>query len=137
MTAAAAGLGVTPQALLSASRMARRPPAKVVQLLRNDPSSFLTRSGAVSYGCHLGAAHDPMMHEVPNMVGTANSAGASGARAAPMPTDNSYAGAIDPADAFVLHSRPRATRKIFLEFRGCRTKVGCSNGGDKVIAVMQ
>lgn len=116
--AAAASLGVPEQALVQAAAVSGLEAMAVAAAVRHDPSARLAPSGALSYACgfpHHDHAGDEQQQQ------HADDGGVQAAAAtAPAVLDDS---AIPLDEAFRLHSRPGATRKIQLAFRGCNTTV--------------
>lgn len=119
--AAAAAL----QVLASASQLANRSPKEIVHLLEVNPSATLTASGAIVFGCglHPQAEKEHHHHAPPDTPHPPKQQQHQPAVPASQPHNQAVWDEADTSKAFKLHSRPSATKKIFLEFQGCVTEV--------------
>lgn len=129
------------QVLQSASRLANRRPFDVLRLLQTNPSATLTGSGAIVFGCnmhpegHITHSHSKPIHERPRAQQQQTTKQQQQGQSlqlhpgAALSAGQGLGGAADTQQAFALHSRPSATRKLHLEFQGCVTQVGRCNQG--------
>lgn len=113
------------QVLMTASSLANRSPEDIARLLEVNPSATLTDTGAIVFGCSLHPA-DNHSHD---HHGTDSPHQPQQPELQPVPQPPPGRDVWDEKDlskALRLHSRPSATKKIFLEFTGCITQVGAT-----------
>jgi hypothetical protein len=121
------------QVLLTASSLANRTPADVARLLELNPSATLTDSGAIVFGCSLHPEDEQHQHsdghgqnaaQPPQQQEQQEHESHAVLQLAPPASGQGVWEEKDTSKAFKLHSRPSASKKIFLEFNGCVTEVG-------------
>lgn len=109
---------------MSASHLANRPPRDIVRLLHVNPSATLTRTGAIAFGCSLHPEADVPHEHDPAQPPALQQQQQELQELLPLPSLKRQAvwDESDLSKAFALHSRPSATKKIYLEFKGCVTE---------------
>lgn len=109
---------------MSASSLANRPPGDIVRLLHVNPSATLTHTGAIVFGCSLHPEADVSHEHDPARPRALQQQQQELQEIQPVPSLKRQAvwDESDLSKAFALHSRPSATKKIYLEFKGCVTE---------------
>jgi hypothetical protein len=114
------------QVLMSASSLSNRRPGDIVRLLQVNPSATLTHTGAIVFGCSLhpeaDAPHEHDPAQPPALQQQQQQELQEELQVVLAPKEQAVWDDVDLTKAFALHSRPSATKKIFLEFRGCVTE---------------
>jgi hypothetical protein len=115
---AAAFIGVDVQGLTEASRLTGKSIQRLVEIVRSDADSTIV-NGALRYTCRRRSNRHTTHAQFVQGPGTDDSLYVANWPA----NQNDSSGTLTEAAVMKLYSRPTATRKVYLAFRGCITQV--------------
>jgi hypothetical protein len=120
--AADAAVGVDVQSLAEASRLTGKPVQRLVDIVRSDADASIV-NGALRYICRRRSERHTAADTTQAQLVQGPASNDDVVVANWPANQNDSSGTLDETAVMKLHSRPAATRKVYLAFKGCITQV--------------